>query len=79
MVQAARPVPHQLSHGCAATLIEMTDGVEAPNGSATRGSRCGSGRDTFQWLAREPPAVHERGRSSFGRWSSLVDPDLQSA
>ena len=79
MVQAARPVPHQLSHGCAATLIEMTDGVEAPNGSATRRPRCGSARDTFPRLAREPPAVHERGRSSFGQWSSWVDPDLQSA
>jgi len=23
--------------------------------------------------------MHDRGRSSFGQWSSLVDPDSQSA
>ena len=78
MVQAARPVPHQLSHGCAATLIEMTDGAEAPRERHSRVTLRKWARH-LSGLAREPPAVRDRGRSSFGQWSWLVDPDSQSA
>lgn len=79
MVEAARPIPHQLSHGCDATLIEATDGVEAPNEIAARGPRCGRTRDTSPGFSRDRSAVHERDFPSFGQWSWLVDPDSQSA